>query len=225
MREKDIHKLIEQENPEVKQRMWEKICAQIDLEEAQPQQTIAAKTVKKNNLWKWITATVAVIVVVTLSIVLPIVLKDDGMRYCDFEQYTIELLDQTLGEYFSEHNEKLLYVDLYDVALERITEHGYNKDNKNDTIYFTETLSIFNKETLETITLSVTDNKTRVDIFAEYYNSSAVVHTNIKGVSIQWIIYEDYPMAMFEYQKHIYYLQLNGGDQARLTQIIENMLK
>lgn len=225
MRERDIHKLIEQQDPEAKQRIWEKVCAQIDFDATQPQQATATKSITKNNLWKWITATVAaVVVVVTLAVVLPLMLKDSGTRFCDYEQYTTETLDQTLGEYFTEHDKNLLFIDLYDDASDVATEYGYNKNNTKDIIYFKETLYNLNSEALEIITLSVTDNKTQVDIFEEYYKCNETFI--VKDVTVLWQnLNKKTVLSIFEYQQHTYYVELENGDQARLTEIIEGMLQ
>lgn len=217
MREKDIHNLIEQQNPEEKREMWEKIRSQLNLDDVQPAQAVAAKPKK----WKWATAiALAVAVVVTLSIVLPITLKDDGVRYCDSTKYETAELGQTLAEYSASHNRDFLYVDWYDVAYLVITSYGYNKDDKNDIYYYSEQII-----SDEIITVSITDNKTRVDIFDRFLsgNDEFVVH----NITVKYCLPSfDSTIAMFEYQNNIYYLEIEEGNaQDRLAEIITDMLK
>lgn len=217
MRDKDIHKLIEQENPEAKQRMWERVSAELGLNDI-PQQ----KAVKRRQPLKWALIAATIICVVTLSIVLPIMLRDDGARFCDSTQYTTASSDQTIGEYSALNNNKFIYTDWYENADEIITDYAYLNNNKNDIIFFTET--IVNGETGEVLKQSVTDNKTRVDIFDRYLNSDSNTKTTINGISVQWHNSYTNAVAVFEYKNNVYYLELEGT-QERLTEIITDMLK
>lgn len=221
MKEKDIHKLIEQQNPEAKQRLWERIKAELDLPDSP---RVIARAAAKSNRWKqWTAIVLAVFVVVTLSIVLPLTLRGHGARFCDATQYTAEDLGQTLKEYSVAHNNELLYVDWYDVAGSlTTTEYGYNNKDKNDVIYFKE--SIISGDTGETVILSVTDNKTRVDIFNKYYNGEITAESKIKEIVVRWKNVSLRSTAIFEYKNYTYIIELDGS-QARLTEIIETMLK
>lgn len=220
MRENDIHNLIEQQDPERKQRVWEKICSQVDLPAAR-QSTPAPK----KRTFKWAALAVALVCVVTLSIVLPLALRDNGPqdRYCDMTQYTTETLSQTLKEYSLSHNNSLLYVDWYDCAEELNTEYAYVIGDKGDVVFIQEYL--VNSETGEGLLVALTDNRTRVDIFEEFYNSVDST-SSVNVVTVKWHNTFKDTFAMFEYQKHIYYLQLDVADgQERLTEIIEGMFK
>lgn len=219
MREKDIHEIIEQQNPEAKRQIWEKISAELNLPSSpQPKQEVAVKPKR----WKWAAIALAVICVVTLSIVLPLTLKDSGTRFCDATQYVSANLEQPLGQYFKTHNKDLLYVDWYDVAEEINTVYGYNINDKNDIFYFTE--EILNGETGEIIKLSITDNKTRVDIFVSYNDFTQKF--TVKDTVVAWQSYNQVNvLAKFEYKGYVYYLQIDDSSQERLTEIITDMLK
>lgn len=222
MRERDVHDLIEQLNPEEKKLAWERIREQLNLPQSQPKQAPA----KKKRL-TWALVAMAVVCVVTLAIVLPITLRGDDSnvnRYCDSTQYTVEGLNQTIQEYCIEHNINLLYVDWYDVAEDEdiSTDYGYINGNPNDVVFFEEV--IFNSDTEEELTLSITDNKTRVDKF-EWFNSKCEDIT-VKTVNVSWKNVNQKLFASFEYESHVYYLQLEtDGGQERLVEIIEGMLK
>lgn len=220
MREKDIHNLIEQQDDEAKQRIWQKISSQIDVTPAPCQ-----KTVTKKKIGLLSALAVALVCLVTLSIVLPLVLRDNEpqIRYCDESQYTTESFSQTLKEYSLSHNNVLRYVDWYENADQVITSYGYNKEDKNDILFFKE--KIVNSETGEVLFLSVTDSKTQVDIFdaflidyMEILINDVVVRYDIANLT--------QCSAMFEYENHMYYMQLHTADGlARLTEVIKGMLK
>ena len=218
MRERDIHKLIEQQDPEAKQRIWEKIRSQLDLPSSQPQK-VGAK--KKPLKWAFIAA--ALLCVITLSVVLPIVLQDDGVRYCNEASYKTEILGQTIKEYSVAHDSNLLYVDWYDVSDETETKCGRLIANSDDIVFFEE--RFLNAKTGETLKLSVTDNKTRVEKFEYFYSHCEVFVVN--NVNISWkSTNQRSTIAMFEHDKNVYYLEINVGDaNDRLTEIIQDMLK
>lgn len=217
MREKDIHNLIEQEESEAKQRIWERIKPQLDLEPRPKQQPVA-----KKKTWKWVSLAVALVCIVTLSIVLPLTLKDNGSRYCDYTQYKKDELNQTLKEYSTKHNNSFLYVDWYDVAEDVQTSYGHLIGNEKDIVFFEE---LFIAKTGEELTFAVTDNKTQVDRFSDYYENYKEIIVKKVTVKVKSFSRKN-SYATFEYQSHIYYLQLNVEDgQARLVEIIEGMLK
>ena len=218
MKDIDVHRLIEQQEPEAKERMWQRIKAELNLPDA-PQ---PAPVVAKPKQWKkWTAIAAALVCVITLSIVLPLTLGGEKVRFCDSKQYTTESLEQNLGDYFSSNNKNLLYVDWYDSAEEIKTRYGHINGNANDVVFYSET--IINGETGESLTVYITDNKTRVDILENHYsdnNEFVVKNIEVKGAFDRLL-----SRVMFEYNKNIYYLEIDVGDaQERLTEIIENML-
>ena len=219
MNKRDIHNLIEQQDSETKQRTWERIQSQLGDAPAAKQTT--ATVTKPRTKWTW--AIVAItLVVVTLSVVLPLTLTGDGVRYCDMTQYTREVLEQTLQEYSLSHNNELLYVDWYDVADDVTTTYAHINGNSNDIVFFDETT--LNAETGVELVLSVTDNKTRVDKFEHYYENYEEI--TVSNITVKWRTHLNvFSLATFEYQNHVYYLQLDVGDaKDQLVEIIENML-
>lgn len=218
MKDIDVHRLIEQQEPEAKERMWQRIKAELNLPDA-PQ---PAPVVAKPKQWKkWTAIAAALVCVITLSIVLPLTLGGEKVRFYDSKQYTTESLEQNLGDYFSSNNKKLLYVDWYGSAEEIKTRYGHINGNANDVVFYSET--IINGETGETLTVYITDNKTRVDILDNYYVDTQ--EFNVNNISVQYKSNRLISRAMFEYNSNNYYLEIDIEDaQERLTEIIENML-
>ena len=198
--------------------MWQRIKAELNLPDA-PQ---PAPVVAKPKQWKkWTAIAAALVCVITLSIVLPLTLGGEKVRFYDSKQYTTESLEQNLGDYFSSNNKKLLYVDWYGSAEEIKTRYGHINGNANDVVFYSET--IINGETGETLTVYITDNKTRVDILDNYYVDTQ--EFNVNNISVQYKSNRLISRAMFEYNSNNYYLEIDIEDaQERLTEIIENML-
>lgn len=219
MREKDIHKLIEEPTPE-KERILQRIRSQIP----QTEETKAtAKPAVKG--WKIAAVTMVLLCVITLSIVLPLTLgpKDNGDRYCTDAEYNDEPLQQTLKEYSATNKLMLLCIDWYDNADEILTSRGFIKDNHEDTVYLQE--SIINSETGEMVTLSITDNKTRVDKFNAF--DTCINDFTVKNHAVKWgNLNSDNTLATFEHNDYTYYLSIDmQNGQERLKEIIADMLK
>lgn len=218
MKEKDIHILIEEQNPEAKRIIWEKVSSQLNLASSQPQ-----KPSSKKKTVKWTVIATVILCAVTLSIVLPLALQGDGVRYCNEGSYVVESLGQTVKEYTAAHGNKLLYVDWYDISDETETKCGRLIKNRDDIIFFEE--RFVNSETGESLKLSITDNKTKVDKYERFnlYCEDFMVD-NIK---VSWKNASTRStIAIFEYNKNVYYLQIDEADATeRLAEIIREMLK
>ena len=152
---------------------------------------------------------------------MPLTLGGEKIRFSDFEHYTVARLEQNLEDYFLSNNRDLLVVDWYDIAEEVKTDYGHINEDPNDVVFFMET--IVNNETGEILTLYITDNRTRVDILEIYHTGNNT--TSVRNVSVKYSSDVLYTRAMFEYNKNVYYLNIDVGNaQERLTEIIESML-
>lgn len=219
MKDYEIHKLIEQQNPEAKERLWQRIKSELDLPDNPP---APAPVAAKPKVWKrWTAIAAALVCVITLSIVLPLTLGGEKVRFSNFEQYTVARLEQNLEGYFLSNNRDLLVVDWYDIAEDISTEYGHINEDPNDVVFFMET--IVNNETGEILTLYITDNRTRVDVLEIYHTGNNT--TSVRNVSVKYSSDGLYTRAMFEYNKNVYYLNIDVGNaQERLTEIIKSML-
>ena len=219
MKDYEIHKLIEQQNPEAKERLWQRIKSELDLPDNPP---APAPVAAKPKVWRrWTAIAAALVCVITLSIVLPLTLGGEKIRFSDFEHYTVARLEQNLEDYFLSNNRDLLVVDWYDIAEEVKTDYGHINEDPNDVVFFMETIG--NNETGEILTLYITDNRTRVDILEIYHTGNNT--TSVRNVSVKYSSDVLYTRAMFEYNKNVYYLNIDVGNaQERLTEIIESML-
>lgn len=219
MRERDIHSIIEEQNPEEKNALYEELKTRLNLPETQTQ--VMPKKMKKS--WVVSLAT-ACVLIVCLAVVLPIVLTDDSnpARYRQSGDYTEVMLDCTLKEYAEQNKKQILYLDWYDIADDVQTYKFVNKDDSNDVIFLQETIS--NGETGDLIYIYITDINTRVEDF-EYFHGVCTNEYTFNKVEVYWCIEEKTNLAMFEYKQYRYYIEIDMLNQEDLIkEIVENML-
>ncbi len=225
MRERDVHDLIEQQDPEHKQELLDKIKVRIAEENIFPQtqqntehEPVAAK--KKNKL-TLVIASVVTACLLCLAIVLPVTLTETKDRYCAAGDYQEEVLSYNIKEYASNNNKQLLYIDWYSIADEVTTTLNFNIKNHNDMIFVSEVL--VNGETGEIVHLLITDNRTRVDVIEKW--SSCDTESKIGGITVRIKELLDTHLAAFEYNGFRYYLQVdNASNQNRVAELVGQML-
>ena len=165
---------------------------------------------------------IAVVLVITLAIVLPIVLQpqDEEIRYSDLSVLGLDVLDCNLKEYYAKTNQELLYLDWYEFAEELYTARYYEEGKENDTVYLHETMTDGN--TGYHIELSLMKRNIVVDNLetkVEEYQS-----TNIRDVQISYVITKTLTIAKFEYQGYKYYMEIKDSVTLDfLTGTIESM--
>ncbi len=223
MKERDVHDLIEQQDPEHKQELLDKIKVRIAEENIFPQtqqntehEPVAAK--KKNKL-TLVIASVVTACLLCLAIVLPVTLTETKDRYCAAGDYQEEVLSYNIKEYASNNNKQLLYIDWYSIADEVTTTLNYSVKDRNDMIFISEVYI----NGYELVTLHITDNKTRVDIMEKW--ASCNVELKINNISVKTQISSKSILAAFEYNGFRYYLQVdNAANQNRVAELVEQML-
>ena len=221
MREKDVHKLIEQQESEAKQRMYEKIRQRANL----PQHSTQQKPRKVKAKWA-VLSTVLACVVIALAVVLPITMRDngsDGSRFCDSTQYVEEKSEQTLKQYAAENGVSILYVDWYDTSESVKTKIAYNVNDHGDVIYLNE--SITNGETGYVADLFITDIRTTVDILAKNNNCNKELAVSNVAVKWQFISVLNSTCFKFTYNDYSYYVELNVAyDEQQISAFVADML-
>lgn len=222
MREKDVHKLIEQQESEAKQRMYEKIRQRVNLPQpATPQQKPRRVKIK----WAVLSSVLAC-VIIALAVVLPITLRNndsDGPRFCDSTQYVEEKSEQTLKQYAAENGVSILYVDWYDVAESVQTKIAYNVNDREDIIFLNE--SIIDGETGYKSILFITDNSTSVDILRKYETCNEKL--SVGGAAVEWTSNSllNFTYIKFAYKNFTYYIELDVAyDEQQIVDFVADML-
>lgn len=217
---KNIDSIIENQNAEQKQALFERLKPTLDISDLKP--TVASSAKKKSLIASLV---VACVLIVCLTITLPIVLKDDGSgdRYCQSSDYTEKQLDCTLKDYSTQNSLPLLNIDWYAVAEDVETYKYVNVNDFNDVIYLSE--GILNGETGEMVNLSIVNINTHVKDFEFFHNYCTNEYT-VKDVKIYWRVGNQFSLAMFEYQGYRYYIEIDEPNREDLIKkIVAEMLK
>lgn len=202
-RERKFHNLIKNQNPEEKDRLWEKIEKELGNENI----TVVVPKKKKFPMGRFVALASSCILVVTVAAVtishfLP---PKDDTRYrtqADYEKFST---DMTLKEYAQDIGKELLYFDWYE-EVELIEDTIYKLNDTNEIICFQE--DMINGETGQSIKFYVVDNKTKMDILETYHNLCSQ-KSEVKDIQVHWISGLKEANAYFEYNNYNYYLTVD----------------
>lgn len=227
MKYKKFHKLIEQQNPEQKQVLHQKLKQDLNITEApaEKQPSAFARFFKKPaRLAACISAAVAVI---CLAIILPFALNSGNTPQTSDERFRYEQdceekwLDCTLKEYSEQNNISILYLDWYDFADSRASLF-VNKDDETDIVYMCEEL--IDGEIGIHVILRILDIYTKVDVFESYIDFCEEI-AYISSVQVRWGGSNLGQDAYFEYNGYRYFIELrNGVNEGSILEIVESML-
>ena len=218
MTEKDIQKISEEYKDE-KAPLYEKLHARV--EEMIAQQ--AKKRKRLNTFYKVFPIALAVVLIISVAVVLPIVLQpEDGEIWYSYnsDELDAKILGETLKDYAIMNNEKYLYIDLYEIADELVTRRYYKKDDERVTAYLQE--YFIHGETGHSIMLSIMKKDTKVDKYENFLTNPK--NMTINSVDIVYATTSLDCKAQFEYGDYKYYLQFDDAIKIEfLEDIISNM--
>ena len=166
---------------------------------------------------------VVLVLVISLSIILPIVLQPEDetvLRYND-ANIAYEDVEYTLKDYAKHLGEHILYLDWYDTAEERTTTRFYDIDNEEITVYIQEIL--FNEGYSVELSVLKNNDKIIVETFEEEWIEPK--HNTTKdGIDITYQIFRDKCNTKFEFEGYKYYLNfLDTADMDFIMDTIESM--
>lgn len=221
MRDKDIHNMIERQEPEKKAAMFE---------EFQRRQNLTSKPAKRVNYRRLSLIATAACAVICLIIALPLILKngnilpnenisedggdigivppnfeDSSIRYFAAADCVAKNMNCNLGEYASRFEKPLLHVDMYDGASEVSTIMYVNKNDPADIVYMYEHIASPGER--EIVDLYIADKNTNVDILTEI-EKKCVGKCIINNVDVSWLDQKSEHLAAFEYKDNKYYVSL-----------------
>lgn len=223
MKERNLHKKIEEQNTEEKEVVWQDI-----------EPNICKKKSSKSFFVRYKRLFVALAsCFVCITVILPVTLRyirndqpgsgggDDSPRYCTSEEYKIMTVDQTLKEYSQSLNNPFLYLDWYDNAIICETKH-YKDIETTQVLCFNE--RIVNGNTGDEITLSITTNNIVMDFIAEkvkYLENEEL----ISSIVVKWSLTTVEAYAYFEYEEYCYYLYFYYPmSEQTIFDVVEEML-
>ena len=218
MKEKDVHRLIEEQNTEKKAAMYAEFQSKHNL--------TAEKTVtKKKKHGLVVSCAVAALVAVCLIIAIPIMLKNNersSMRYCSISDCIPKDIDCTVKDYAADKGLPLLYIDWYDKAETIITRLLVNKDDEDDIIYIHELIQ--DGETGDIVDLAIVEQNIIVDSLA-FYDEACTRTTTISNISVDWYYRNRVSAAIFKFNGYKYYIVLDEPmEEEAVLQIVEEML-
>ena len=225
MTDKEIYQLIEENKAET-DALYERIHEQV---ESSIVQHAAFKKKRQKLLTRVFSAVAAVVLVLSLAIVLPIVLRQDATTpdgepviwYSDTD-LTSTFLEDNLKAYARKNNDSFLYIDLYDIAEELKTYRFYENDNESITAYLQETFT--HGEYGYFVQFTVMKSNISVKSFDEKMKEPLEISVN--NVDVYYEIGRSRSLAQFEYNNYKYYLEIKDEiDEIFLTEIISNMFE
>lgn len=229
-KESKFHNLIEQQENEHKQEVWDRIKSDVEDDSNLTADTVqVSENTLSINPKKIYIPIITVLAVLAVVLILIFTLKPDtpnnpidDLRYCSKTDYSINDTTQTLKEYSQETNKGLLYFDWYDET-ELCNDKLFQLNSNNEIICIKE--SIVDIDTGSLVTVSVTDNRTVVDFLENFENSCSFTH-NFNGTEIKWSTSEFESKAMFEYESNIYYITVaDPFEENYIITLIEQLLK
>lgn len=228
-KEEKLHELIEQQNPEEKQRGIERVL-QREREKAATKPT-PPLPVAKPFPWKRVIAIVAPSITAVCFGIFAIAYwkpfspitqnssssEEEKDRYCDGSQYTVIDVSKTIKEYSKESGKNLLYFDWYDQT-EHLTDSVYQLNDTQEIICYREIITDINTGSL--ITLYITDSITTIDSLTNYeiFEDSSL----IKDITVKWQINRSTAYSYFQYNGFKYYLELSDPiDESHILTVTE----
>jgi hypothetical protein len=207
-RERKFHNLIKNQNPEEKDRLWEKIEKELGNENI----TVVVPRKKKFPMGRFVAVASSCVLIVTIATIavwkfLP---EEAGPRYCTQDQYQGSKTDMTLKEYAKENNKELLYFDWYDNA-ELVKDYIYQLNDTNEIICFEE--NIISGETGQSIKYFVVDTKTKMDMLESFY-TRCEEKSMVKNIEVYWNYSMKEANAYFEYNHYNYYLTVDAPESS-----------
>ncbi len=222
-RERDFHKLIEQQKNERKDRLWEeKIKSEIPAEEnvieVNNGNTIS---VKLQRILIPVAASVLAVLTVILLIVFKPWVSGPTLRYCTVSDYTINSTDQTLKDFSMQEDREILYFDWYEET-EFFADNIYKLNSTQEVICFSEEITDIN--TGSQVKIFVTDNLTKID-FLENLKEVCTRSNTVKETEIFWKSNEFKSCAHFKHGSNDYYLEVEEPvDENYIFDLVELLL-
>lgn len=225
-KEQKFHKLIQEQDSEGKERLWNKIEEQTEKsEQVDIGGGVLAKkhVMSKQNIFIICSVIFLAVLVCIILICKFITNKDnnviDDFRYCEFGDYYSIDSEESINDYSAANNLNLLYFDWYAEA-EYYTDTQYKLNSTDEVICLGEELV---DENGNYIIQYITDTKTQVD-FLNVNIESCINQTTINSVKINYGTVMENAYAYFTYEDYNYYFKLEAADEDYLLTLLEDLI-
>lgn len=219
-KEQDVHFLIEKQGSEEKEICLERLNERMSQElDAKSGKTTVKKSARP--FLKWASICIAIAVIVTLGITLPIVLRSDdasSIRFCTNADYYTMDSDLTLKEYATSHPSKMLYLN-GELGFEHVLSQHYKLKNNDETIcIYEESISEEN-----TVYIYIVKENYEMD-FLEHFKTLCNNELDVNSLNVMWGKEVSTIYAKFKYEGLDYFLQIDEADSADTVENVVNDL-
>ncbi len=229
-KERDFHRLIENQNREKKDAMWKKLESRLEEEIDNVESCGEVLVLSKNRNLSYVKY-IAMSCVVALFLGLTVFLivnfgfkKDDGFidnenRYCTFNDYYKQETVTTIKQYNIENNTDLLFFNFYDFT-EYYSCSQYKLNETDEVICLHEEIVAAGGAI---ISLYITDNRTELDIL-DKFSTSCINNDVVSSIDVSWGSEFGLAYAKFEYANYNYYFSVDVVEQDYILQLVELLL-
>ncbi|MDE6399153.1 MAG: hypothetical protein K2L51_07515 [Clostridiales bacterium] len=204
MKEKDIHRYIEAQDPEGKQMLKAKIDARIS---ALPAPTPVSAPPKTRHVFSWITVCFCI---VCLIVAMPFLFRTGEQKpperfSADLSDFDSAVADYTLKDYAQTNDLPLLYLDWYDSEEIEITT--WQKTRKDGKPFFFMQEDYLNGGIYDEVYISIIQENTTVNALELNPNYANKIIEN--GITVYWLPDGvSNSRAQFNYKGYTYYVTL-----------------
>ncbi len=227
-KERKFHELIEQQNQEEKNRVWQKICER-EAENAQgarETETVSPKV--RPFAWKkWSAIAASSLAAVILGVFAVVKFfpfggetPDNSGRYFTNQSYEIVDTSMNIQNYAQQIGKDLLYFDWY-AETDYCENQIWQLKDTQEIICIQEEIVDFNTGCM--VSIFVIEEDIILDAFSS--DNMTQQETNINAVKIQWQFDNDKAWANFEYQDYRYYLRVKEPiDENYILDLVKELL-
>lgn len=223
-KEQKFHKLIQEQDTDKKEELWNKIENQINNEEIDLGDGVLAKKRLLTKQHKLLICLSALLIVVIIAVLVFRLFKPDEIinedfRYCNFGDYYSVDSDESISDYSKANSLNLLYFNWFDKT-EFYADTQYKMNESDEIICLGEELV---DENGYYIYQYITDEKTQID-FLKVYSESCIERTVIKSVEVNYGAVMENSYANFSYANYSYYFKLESTDTVYLLSLLNELI-
>lgn len=225
-KERKFHELIEQQNQEEKNRVWQKICEKDSESEKQEKNSVISKTCAFSwKKWGAVAASsLAIVILGVFSVVKFFPLgeetPDNSGRYFTNQSYETVDTSMNIQGYAQQIGKNLLYFDWY-VETDYCENQIWQLKDTQEIICIQEEIVDFNTGCM--VSIFVIEEDIILDAFSS--DEMTEQETNIDGIKVQWQFDNDLSWANFKYEDYRYYLRiLEPIDENYILDLVKELL-
>ena len=224
-KEQKFHKLIQKQDVEEKEDLWNKIEQQTEkIEQVELGGGVVAKKQPLSKQNKIIICAVALLMAI-LGIVLICRFvspknDDEGFRYCKIGDYYSVDSDESINDYAIANDLDLLYFKWYEESM-YYADSQFKLNATDEIVCLCEKLIDENEIEIEQY---ITQKKTQID-FLNAYSESCNMQTTIKSIEVNYGTFDNDVYVSFSYKNYNYYFKFESAEQDYVLALLEDLIQ